>query len=63
MQPSFDKDYTPFEQSLAVAWAQSHLTAYIQSNPNATWKEKFQEFSEAFEGGLSIAREISNNFR
>lgn len=62
MQPSFDKDYTPFEQSLAVAWAQAHLTEYLVAHPNAEYDEKYKTFSNAFELGLSFALEFSQNF-
>ena len=55
--------YTSFEQNFALAWAQAHLTEFLRLNPEANWKEKYDEFSEALEGGLSLAREYTDSHR
>ena len=62
MHAPLDKDYSPFEQSLAIAWAQAHLAEYLVSHPNAEYDEKYKVFSNAFEIGLSFALEFSQNF-
>ncbi len=56
-------EYTPFEQNFALAWAQAHLTEFLRTHPNADWKSKYKEFLEALDGGLSLAREFSNDHR
>ena len=56
-------EYTTFEQNFALAWAQSHLTEFLRTHPNADWEAKYNEFLQAIEGGLSLAREFTNNHR
>ncbi len=56
-------EYTPFEQNFALAWAQAHLTEFLRTHPNADWESKYKEFSEAIEGGFSLAREYSDSHR
>ena len=63
MYAPLDKDYSPFEQSLAIAWAQAHLAEFLRTHPNAKYEEQYAEFSKAFEGGLSFALEFSQSFR
>lgn len=55
--------YTPFEQNFALAWAQAHLTEFLRTHPNAQWEEKYKDFLESLEGGLSLAREYSDSHR
>ncbi len=47
--------YTPFEQNLALAWAQAHLAAYLSANPNCSFENREKEFLDALEGGLRLA--------
>lgn len=53
-----DEHYTPFEQNLALSWAQAHLSSYLSANPNCTLKEKEDHFLDALDGGLSLALEL-----
>ncbi len=55
--------YTPFEQNFALAWAQAHLSEYLRAHPHASFEDKYREFSDALEGGLSTAREFTNSHR
>lgn len=53
-----DDLYSYFEQGLALAWAQAHLSVYMQETPSCTISEKSDYFLEAVEGGLSLALEF-----
>ena len=53
-----DKLYSHFEQTLACAWAQAHLSDFMRRNPNAPAAERKQIFLDALEGGLGIALEL-----
>lgn len=52
-----DDYYTRFEQNLALAWAQAHLTDFLRVNPHCSEQEKTKYFLDAVEGGLSLALE------
>ena len=53
--------YTPFEQNLALAWAQAHLAAHLTANPACSLQEQKKIFSDAIEGGLGLALEFRKN--
>ena len=53
-----DKLYSHFEQMLACAWAQAHLSDFMHRSPNAPAAERKQIFLDALEGGLGIALEL-----
>ena len=55
------KPYTKFEKDFALAWAQAHLTNYLQSHPNASFEEKYADFSDSIEAGLSVARKFADD--
>lgn len=58
-----DRDYTSFEQNLALAWAQSHLTDFLRTNPHCAPEEKEKFFLDALEGGFGLALEWRSKFR
>lgn len=58
-----NEKYSPFEIDLALAWAQAHLADYLRANPNASFEEKYADFSESIEGGLSVARKFTDDHR
>ena len=63
MPLSFHEAYTDFEKNFALAWAQAHLTEYLRTHPNASFDQKYKEFSECIEGGLSTARKFIDDHR
>lgn len=50
--------YTPFEQGIALAWSQAHLSAFIAANPNSSCDERQKVFLDALDGGLGLALEF-----
>lgn len=54
--------YTPFQEQIAVAWAQAALIKFDAAYPDATGSERVQMFSEALEGGLGIALKFTNGY-
>lgn len=52
--------YTPFEQNLALTWANVHYSTWYQSHQNASYEEQKKAFFDCIEGGLSVALEFRN---
>lgn len=50
--------YTPFEQNLAITWANAHFSSWYQANQNASYEEQQKTFFDCIEGGLSVALEF-----
>lgn len=61
MEDFMDKTYSAFEQRLALTWAQSCLAKFDAKFPDATGKERCDEFLEAVEGGLNLALEFGKD--
>lgn len=51
-----------FEQSVAIAWAQAHLSNYMAANPNCSSAQKSDVFLNALEGGLYLLPELRKRF-
>lgn len=47
--------YNPFEQNLALAWAQSKFSEYLRLHPDAPLDDQEAFFLEAIEGGLGLS--------
>ena len=58
MYDYMEKEYTPFEQNLALAWASVNFSAWVQENQSASMDERKQMFFDCIEGGLSLALEF-----
>lgn len=39
--------YTPFEQNLAITWANAHFSSWYQANQNASYEEQQKPSSTA----------------
>lgn len=48
-----------FQQRIALAWAASCLAKFDAENPNASEDDRMKAFTEAIEGGLFIALQIT----
>lgn len=55
----FKEVYTPFEQSMAIGWAQALLLNYLSRNPAADVESLRKLYLQAIEGGLGIAKDFS----
>ena len=55
---SMDTLYSKFEQEYALTWAHAVFCEYLRKNPNADGAERQKAFSNAVEGGLSLAKEF-----
>lgn len=53
-----DELYTPYEEQLALAWAQAHLSDYMRTHPDCSLDDKRRVFLEAVDGGFSLALEL-----
>lgn len=58
MYDYMEKEYTLFEQNLALAWASGNFSAWVQENQSASMDERKQMFFDCIEGGLSLALEF-----
>lgn len=58
-----DRYYSCFEQMIACAWAQAHLSDFMRTNPDCTLAEKEKVFLDAIEGGLGLAFELRERNR
>ena len=58
MYDYMEKDYTPFEQNMALSWASANFADWLRDHPNASFEEREKLFFECVEGGLSIAIEF-----
>ncbi len=50
--------YTPFEQNLALVWANAHFSSWYQTHRNSSYKDQEKEFFDCIEGGLHVALEF-----
>lgn len=50
--------YSHFEQTIACAWAQAHLSDFLRKSPNASAEERRKFFLDALEGGFGVALEL-----
>lgn len=53
-----DSIYSRYEQMMAFAWAQAHLSDFMRTHPSCTLDEKEKEFLDALEGGLCLALKL-----
>ena len=53
-----DKCYSPFEQTLALAWAQAHLTDFLRTHENSSFEEQKTVFLNAVEAGFGVALDL-----
>lgn len=58
-----DSIYSRYEQMMAFAWAQAHLSDFMRTHPNCTLAEKEKVFLDAVEGGLGLALELRKRNR
>lgn len=56
-----DNTYSQFEQAYAFTWAHAVFSEYLRKNPNADGDERQKVFSDAVEGGLSLAKEFTQS--
>ena len=54
-------EYTQFEKQIALTWAHAFLVKFDAANPDASGNERAKAFSDAFDGGLSLALEINRD--
>jgi len=52
---------TDFQQRIALTWAAAWLAKYDAAHPNASGQDREKEFTEALEGGLSIAFQVTRS--
>ena len=58
MQDYMGREYTPFEQNMALAWASGNFADWMRKNPNASVDDREKAFFDFVEGGLSLALEF-----
>ena len=56
-----DDTYSKFEQEYALTWAHAVFCEYLRKHPNADGAERQKAFSQAVEGGLSLANEFTQS--
>lgn len=58
-----DSIYSRYEQMMAFAWAQAHLSDFMRTHPSCTLAEKEKVFLDAVEGGLGLALKLRKRDR
>lgn len=59
MDGGYIPDPTDFQQRIALAWASACLALLDSKKPDASAEERVKTFTDAIEGGLSIAAKVT----
>ena len=54
------QNYTPFEQNLALSWANAQFHTWLTTHADAPFVEQEKAFFEFLESGLTVALEFRN---
>lgn len=48
------REFTPYEENVALAWATACLEKYDRENPDASLDDRVKAFRDAVEGGFAL---------